>query len=179
MIKMPGLRERFARIRDNSPARIAQVTGLLLDASAFPYVHTLQELVERCFWTVQACEPCTSVRTQYVSLHRWAALCATVEGATVQQLKRLVDLVEYELANPDGPDSSGVQNWYLTKSIGKMTPLRRQICAAVPKRSPRVGLNGARTRNQKRLAASTYEPGPGSSPPGGACIPFPQGGRRS
>lgn len=163
--------KRFAELRP-----IVRMTSLLLDASARPYVHSLQQLVERCFWTVQSCGTYNSpARSQWVSLHRWAALCATVEGATLQQLQRLVDLVEYELGNPDGPDSAGVQNWYLTKSYGKMTPLRRQICAAVPKRS-RVGLSGARAPKSKRLQASlTESSGPGSSPRGGACIPFPGG----
>ena len=135
---------------------------------------SLQQLVERCFWAVQSCPTYTHYRTQWVSLHRWVALCATVEGATTQQLERLIGLVEYELGNPDGPNSAPVQNWYLTKSIGKMTPLRRQIRAAVPKRS--VGLSGARATKPNACKRQLEESsGPGSSPRGGACIPFPGG----
>lgn len=165
------LSQRFEELRP-----IIEMTSLLLDASALPYMKSLQQLVERCFWAVQSCPTYTHYRTQWVSLHRWVALCATVEGATTQQMERLVDLVEYELGNPDGPNSAPVQNWYLTKSIGKMTPLRRQICAATPKRSV-VSLSGARATKPKRLQASIEESsGPGSSPPrGGTCIPFPGG----
>lgn len=155
--------------------KIIRTTSLLLDASALPYVRSLQQLVERCFWAVQSCPTYTHYRTMWVSLHRWTALCATVEGATLQQLARLVDLVEYELGNPDGPNSAPVQNWYLTKSIGKMTPLRQQICRVTPKRST-VVLSGARAKESTRLQAPPFEgTGPGSSPRGGACIPFPGG----
>lgn len=164
----------MAKPPELTPARIAKTTSLLLEASAFPYARELQKLVERCFWAVQSCPTYTFHRTQWVSLHRWTALCATVEGATVQQLARLVDLVEYELGNPDGPNSAPVQNWYLTKSIGKMTPLRRQICAVTPKRST-VVLSGARAKTKCLQASTSESTGPGSNPRGGACIPFPGG----
>jgi hypothetical protein len=152
------------------------LTDLLLEASAFPYERQLQRLVERCFATVLACEPCGGMRAAFVSLHRWAALCATVTGATDAQLARLINLIEFEIENPDGPDSATVQNWYLTKANGKVDPLRAAVIAAVPKRTTRPeGLSGARTLKPKRRPAWRESSGPGSSPRGGGgqCIPFP------
>jgi len=156
---------------------LVELTDLILDASALPYSRQLQHLVVRCFSTVQACDPRTFVRSAFVSLHRWAALCATVEGATDEQLARVVMAIEYELTNPDGPNSAPVQNWYLTKANGKMNALRSAIIQAVPKRS--VSSGGARPRNSKRVVAVQDESaGPGLSPRGGgggqaATLPFP------